>query len=100
MLIINAVKEVRQDKNIAYLEKNHIERIHNAYKAYQDQDGFCKVVSIEDVLAHKASLNMALYVSNVDASQVKVTLDEALKNWTDSSQNLAASMDQLFKGLG
>ena len=99
VLIINAVKEVRQYKNIAYLEQNHIERIYNAYKAYQDQDGFCKVVSIEDVLAHKASLNMALYVSNVDTSQVKVTLDEALKNWTDSSRTLAASMDHLFKEL-
>ncbi len=99
VLVINAVKEVRQDKNMAYLEQNHIERIYNAYKAYQDQDGFCKIVSIEDVLVHKASLNMALYVSNVDANQVKVTLGEALKNWTDSSQKLATSMDQLFKEL-
>jgi type I restriction enzyme M protein len=100
ILIINAVKEVRQDKNIACLEQNHIERIYNAYKVYKDEDSFCKVVRIEDVLAHKASLNMALYVSNVDTSQVKVTLDEALKNWTISSKQLAASMNQLLKELG
>jgi type I restriction enzyme M protein len=100
VLIINAVKEVRQDKNISYLEQNHIERIYNAYKNYVDQDGFSKVVSIEDVLAHKASLNMALYVSNVDNSQIKITLDDALSNWQDSSKKLASSMDQLFKELG
>lgn len=100
VLIINAVKEVRQDKNIAYLESNHIERIYNAYKAYEDQEGFCKVVSIEDVLTHKASLNMALYVSNVDNSKEVISLQDALENWTASSEQLASNMNKLFKELG
>jgi len=100
ILIINALKEVRQDKNIAYLEQTHIERIYNAYRNYQDEDGFCKVVGIEDVLAKQASLNMPIYVSNVDTSQVQITLDEAIENWTESSQQLASSMNQLFKELG
>ena len=100
ILIINAVKEVRQDKNIAFLENNHIERIYNAYTTYKDEEGFCKVVSIEDVLKHNASLNMALYVSNVDSSEERISLDEALTNWTQSSKQLKASMEQLFKELG
>ena len=100
ILIINAVKEVRQDKNIAFLENNHIERIYNAYTTYKDEEGFCKVVSIEDVLKHNASLNMALYVSNVDSSEEQISLDDALTNWTQSSKQLKASMEQLFKELG
>ena len=100
ILIINAVKEVRQDKNIAFLENNHIERIYNAYTTYKDEEGFCKVVSIEDVLKHNASLNMALYVSNVDSSEERISLDDALTNWTQSSKQLKASMEQLFKELG
>lgn len=100
VLIINAVKEVRQDKNIAFLENNHIERIYNAYTTYKDEEGFCKVVSIEDVLKHNASLNMALYVSNVDSSEEQISLDDALTNWTQSSEQLKASMEQLFKELG
>ena len=100
VLIINAVKEVRQDKNIAFLENNHIERIYNAYTTYKDEEGFCKVVSIEDVLKHNASLNMALYVSNVDSSEEQISLDDALTNWTQSSEQLKASMQQLFKELG
>lgn len=100
VLIINAVKEVRQDKNIAYLESNHIEKIYQAYFAYENQDDFCKVVSIDDVLSHNASLNMALYVSNVDNSQEKISLNEALSNWTQSSKQLETSMNQLFKELG
>lgn len=100
VLIINAVKEVRQDKNIAYLEENHITRIYTAYKTYKNEEGFCKVVSIKDVLAHKASLNMALYVSNVDTTQVKPTLNQAVQDWEQSSAELKASMNQLFKELG
>lgn len=100
ILIINAVKEVRQDKNIAFLEDNHIERIYNAYTTYKDEEGFCKVVSTEDVLKHNASLNMALYVSNVDSSEKQISLDDALTNWTQSSEQLKASMQQLFKELG
>lgn len=100
VLIINAVKEVRQDKNIAYLEQNHIDRIYNAYQNYADEDGFSKVVTIDEVLNHKASLNMALYVSNVDSSKVHISLDDALANWQTSSEQLSNCMDQLFKELG
>lgn len=100
ILIINAVKEVRQDKNIAFLEGSHINRIYNSYKAYKDENGFCKVVSIDDVLENNASLNMALYVSNVDTSEKQISLDDALSNWTKSSEHLKASMEQLFKELG
>lgn len=100
ILIINAVKEVRQDKNIAFLEDNHVNRIYNAYKTYKDEDGFCKVVSIDDVLENNASLNMALYVSNVDTSEEQISLNDALSNWTKSSEQLKASMEQLFKELG
>ena len=99
ILIINAVKEVRQDKNIAFLENQHIERIYQAYKAIQDQEGFCKAVSIEDVLKHNASLNMSLYVSNVAANQEQATLEEALQKWQDSSLQLSKSMQQMFETL-
>lgn len=100
VLIINAVKEVRQDKNIAFLEPQHIENIYRAYQDFQDKDGFCKVVEIENVLNHNASLNMSLYVSNVNSSDGKISLDEALHNWTQSSAELNKSMDELFKVVG
>jgi type I restriction enzyme M protein len=100
VLIINAVKEVRQDKNIAFLEANHITRIYHAYQAFKDQEGFCKLVSIDDLLKHHASLNMALYVSNVESKDEEITLDEAVKNWLQSSEQVKNSMTELFKVLG
>lgn len=100
VLIINAVKEVHQDKNIAFLESSHITRIYLAYQAFKDQEGFCKLVSIEDVIKHNASLNMALYISNVESKGAEITLDEAVKNWLHSSEQVKNSMTELFKVLG
>ncbi|GAX59874.1 type I restriction-modification system methyltransferase subunit [Candidatus Scalindua japonica] len=99
VLIINAVKEVKQEKNIAFLEDIHIKRIYNAYKNFKDEDGFCKVVDIKEILEHNASLNMPLYVSNVNTDTDQVSLDDALQNWENSSIELKNSMDKLFKVL-
>ncbi len=100
VLIINAVKEVRQVKNIAFLDESHIERIHHAYQQFEDQDGFCKLVPIEEVLTHNASLNMPLYVSNVGEKGEQVSLEESIANWEASSTDLKKSMTELFKVLG
>lgn len=100
ILIINAVKDVRQDKNIAYLENNNIDRIYAAYKEFNDQEGFCKVVTVDDVLRKKASLNVALYVSNVVGSKFKMGVEESHANWTSSSEKLKCSMIQLFELVG
>ncbi len=100
ILIVNAVKEVRQDKNIGFLEQKHIERIYNAYRAFEDDDAFCKVVSNEKVLEKNGSLNIAQYVSNVNASSHSaISLDDALGAWKFSSKELKKSMNQLFATL-
>lgn len=99
ILIVNAVKEVRQDKNIGFLEEPHIQRIYQAYRKFEDEEGFARVVTIDDVVAHNASLNIALYLSNVDSSGEAITLDEAVQSWTDSSKALNSSMKKLFTTL-
>jgi type I restriction enzyme M protein len=58
-----------------------------------------RTVDSDEVLSHNASLNMALYVSNVVVNQEQLTLDEALQNWTESSNALKQSMAQLFEEL-
>ena len=99
VLIVNAVKEVRQDKNIAFLEQDHIERIYRAYQSYTDEEGFCKVISIEDVLEKKGSLNIAQFVSNVDGGDQVVSVENAYKNWEKFSKELKCSMGQLLEML-
>ena len=97
VLIINAVKEVKQSQNIGFLEDNHQKRIYKAYQSYANEKGFCKVVGIEEILSNKASLNIARYVSNVDMNKERTLLEDAFSNWMNSSEQLSSSMDQLFK---
>ena len=99
ILIINAVKEVRQDKNIGFLEEPHIQKIYQGYRKFEDQEGFARVVTIDDVVANNASLNIALYLTNVDSSGAVVTLEEAVQSWSDSSKVLKSSMEELFTTL-
>ena len=99
VLIINAVKEVKQEKNIAFLEPNHIDKIYNNYKNFQDVDGFSKVISNEEIIENKGSLNIAQYVSNVDTSTEQISIDKALSDWEEQSEKLKQSMNELFQIL-
>lgn len=99
VLIINAVKEVKQEKNIAYLEERHIERIYSSYQNFQDEEGFSKVVDIDTLVENKGSLNIAQYVSNVNTEGTTISFDAALRNWEEKSVELKASMKELFETL-
>lgn len=99
VLIINALKEVKQEKNIAYLEKKHIQRIYNSYKSFKDEDGFSKVVHNETILDNKGSLNIAQYLSNVIIDENKMSFNEAFSNWENNSKKLKESMNELFQIL-
>lgn len=99
ILIVNAVKEVKQEKNIAFLENRHIDKIYKTYLDFKDHEGFCKVVSNKEVLGNRGSLNIAQYVSNVDSTAEKLSIDDALANWNESSKQLKKSMNELFQIL-
>ena len=99
ILIVNAVKEVKQDKNIAFLETNHIEKIYHSYLDFKDVDDFSKVVTNDEVIASKGSLNIAQYVSNVSTTEEKLSLTEAITNWNQQSIELEKSMQELFQIL-
>lgn len=99
VLIVNALKEVKQDKNIGQLEKKHIQRIYNSYKAFEDEIGFSKVVTIETILSNKGSLNIAQYLSNVTIDENKLSFNDSFSNWKENSKTLKASMNDLFQIL-
>ena len=99
VLIINAVKEVKQEKNIAFLETKHIDKIYTTTKGFKEIEGFSNVVSVEEILENKGSLNIAQYVSNVVNDLDSPTLDEALTNWEKQSYELKESMNELFQIL-
>lgn len=101
ILFINAVKEVKQESNMAYLEPEHIQKIFAAYSAFSGQSKFAVLVDTQTVL-EKNNGNMAinLYVrpDQYDSSE-SLSFADTLRDWQTSSEKLKKSMQQLFEKL-
>jgi type I restriction enzyme M protein len=100
ILFINAVKEVRQDKTMGYLDPEHIERIYRAYENYTDEADFAVLVDKEYVLEKNGNMNISLYV-RPDRMEENHGPDftTAFADWEESSKTLSKSMKDLFATL-
>ena len=104
VLFIDAVHEIVRERTQSYLTDKHIQKILHAYHAFQDIEGFARVVSKDEILANQANLNIPLYVrsigngSKVDASE-EMSLTHAITEWQESSLTMRASMSELFSML-
>ena len=100
ILFINAVKEVKQESNMGYLLPEHINKTFDAYQRFETIENFSSLVDSQDVLDKNANMAINLYV-RPDAWQESdgITFSDAYKQWQQSSNDLKASMDTLFKEL-
>ncbi|MBK9096710.1 MAG: SAM-dependent DNA methyltransferase [bacterium] len=95
ILFINAVNEVRQEKSLAYLEENHIQRIYGAYKSFVDVEDLSMLASIEDIKLNNYKLALNLYVRQSNGDHQN-NFGEIFTKWKDSSDQLKNSMAELF----
>lgn len=106
VLFINAVSEVTRERAQSFLADEHISRIVKAYEAFADEDGFSKVATLAEIMEKAANLSLPLYVRAEEAKTIgqmveeSLTLEEAIAAWQESSQQLRASMGELFASLG
>jgi type I restriction enzyme M protein len=100
ILFINAVKEVRQDKNIGYLDQVHIDKIFNAYSKFESEENFAVLVDKQEVLDKKANMAINLYIRPDSLSNnEEVCFATDYQEWQESSDVLKKSMETLFKEL-
>lgn len=98
ILFINAVNEVKQEKTMGYLGNKHIDKIFGAYKAFESQEDFAALVSIEDVMTRKGNMAISLYVQpEKNGDNPILPFEEALENWEVSGLKLKSSMSELFQ---
>ena len=98
VLFVQAVNEVRNEKTISYLDPQHIERIHNVYLTFENEDTFTAVVNNDEILKdNNTRLSVQLFVkqNKIEAEE----FDVLLENWEQSSDSLKNSMNELFKTL-
>jgi type I restriction enzyme M protein len=101
---INAVGEVTRERAQSFLTDEHLQRIVLAYENNDDQDGFSRLVSLEEIREQDHNLSIPLYVRAESAGgngngEDGPSLSEAITSWQESSQELRQSMDALFATL-
>ena len=100
VLFINAVHEVKQEKTMAFLLPEHIEKIFAAYQRFESIENFAALVSIEDVLARTGNMAINLYIRPESHDPVEqISFHDAFTQWNKASDDLKAGIEQLFSNL-
>jgi type I restriction enzyme M protein len=105
ILFINAVNEVTRERAQSFLTDEHIRRIVDAYRAFDDEDGFAQVVSNDEIREKGSNLSIPLYVrtnngnGNGNGAIEAISLKQAIADWQESSKALRESMSGLLCSL-
>jgi type I restriction enzyme M protein len=102
ILFINAVNEVTRERAQSFLRDEHQERIVAAYRAFEDEQGFAKVATLDEVSAQDHSLSIPLYVKQANENGnagVTKSLRHAWKEWEKSGRTFWGEMDALLDAL-
>lgn len=97
VLFVNAFDDIRHEKTVSFLDEAHIQKVVEAFNAFEDQNGFASVVAKEDVLKSDTSLLVTKYLkSSRVGNHGNHDLDDALSDWKSASEECEAAMQQLF----
>jgi len=97
ILFIDAIKEVRQEKTMSYLDPEHIDKIYQTFKGYTEENGFSKIIDKSVVLDEpNARLSVQLYVEQIHLQDSTEAFGTLYQNWTSASDVLKQAMDKLL----
>ncbi len=97
VLFIDAVDQVTRERAQSFLAPAHIARITNAYRAFDNEDGFAAVATIDEIAKQQHKLSIPLYVKRAAAAGNGAgDLAEAVAAWRASSAELRAAAAELL----
>lgn len=97
VLFINAIHMVHREGTYSYLSEDDIQAIAKAYEDYTDQDGFCEVATMREILDNDGSLRVSRYVHNlVDYDSGDASDEEIVLNWIQASEKARESCKELM----
>lgn len=99
ILFIDAVNEIARERAYSFLKPEHQNRILGAYTAFDNEKGFAKKASIQDVAGQGFSLSIPLYVKRIamenQSDKDERSLNEVWSEWENSGQAFWKQMDSL-----
>jgi type I restriction enzyme M protein len=94
VLFIDASKEFKTGRAQNELLPEHVDNIHRWYEGYQDVEGICRVVTLDEIRENDFNLNIPRYVEPV-IEEESMTIDQAIANLKESLQAAYAAEDKL-----
>lgn len=88
ILFINAVNEVRREKTISYLDKEHRDKIEYAYLSNQDIEKFSRLVDIKEIEEKNYNLTISFYVrakNDIIIDRIE-DIENTVLEWNRSSE--------------
>jgi type I restriction enzyme M protein len=102
VLFIHGAKkfEERPKKNI--LGEGDIKEIRDAFRAWKDEDRFCRVVEMKEIAANDFNLNISRYIDTLEPERPIDVKAELGKLWAaeKARDEAAARMNALLKEMG
>lgn len=95
ILILDASREFKTGRAQNELLPEHIERIHNWYRGFQDVEGVAKVATLEEIAANEHNLNIPRYVE-AKSTDKGVSVEEAMAQLRQSAEAAFAAEDKLI----
>lgn len=96
VIFINAVKEVTRKNAESYLEKNHIEKILQAFHSSEDIEQFKKSVSIDDIANNDFDFSIQKYVFIKDVEDEEISFSGAISKWKESKEKVHVNYSTLI----
>ena len=98
MLFIDASREFKTGRAQNELLPEHVKKIHRWYDNYEDVEGVCRVVSLDEIRENDFNLNIPRYVEPVIEEET-ITVDEAVANLKESLNAAYVAEDRLMELL-
>ena len=104
ILFINAVNEVTRERAQSFLTDEHLQRIVRAYRDFQDEPGFTRIATLEEIRSKDCNLSIPLYVggetqaqTNAATESATTALTDALAGWRKSSAEVRSALAKLLQ---
>jgi type I restriction enzyme M protein len=98
VLFIDAVNEVTRERAQSFLTPEHIERIASAFRAFEPDEGFAAVETLDAISERGSSLSIPLYVGRASARD-EHDLETSIADWRASAAELRSAASELFSRL-
>ena len=99
VLIVNGDKDIVEGKNQNSLSDENVEKLAHAVQAYEDQELFCRVVSLEEIVENDHNLNLTRYVQT-DPPPPPIDVKAEVAKLTELMAQRDEAMTRLPQGVG